>query len=453
MNIPRPVLALFPLCAFALLLAATRAEGAAPDGAPGEVPANLPVRLATLEWPPYVGSGLPDQGYAAVVVRAVFEEQGLPVQIDFYPWTRGLYLVASGEVDGLMPAYLQPSRFDRFQFSDPFPGGPLVMYKRRGDDLAFAADPGVDPEAALRGLSGKRVGVVRGYLNTPELDAADYLDREEVNDDAAVLRELVDGQVDLAVIDLRVAEYLIRNHYPDYAELIEPMFPVLRDFPLHVAFSRKSRRTEAIVTAFNRGLEAMRADGRLEALHQHYIVHPGAVDQQSEHVRAEAAATEFATRLRQTLMSAMKSGGPLAAVDVCHQDAPRIAAEVGSAHNVALGRVGVRLRNPANAGPAWAADALRDFQRRVADGEPAGDMRYAALAPDGSSYRTALGLQTEGPCLICHGPSVSAELTERIRSRYPDDEATGFAAGSLRGLLWVEAPVKTPGSSGESAKH
>jgi ABC-type amino acid transport substrate-binding protein len=78
----------------------------------------------------------------------------------------------------------------------------------------------------------------------------------------------------LAVIDRRVAEYLIRTQYPDYANKIEPMAPALADIPLYIAFSRKSPRMDQALTAFNKGLAAMRADGRVDALYQRYILNP-----------------------------------------------------------------------------------------------------------------------------------------------------------------------------------
>jgi ABC-type amino acid transport substrate-binding protein len=232
------------------------------------------VRLASLEWEPYIGTKMPDQGYVAALIRAAFAEQGMQVAIEFYPWARALHLARTGAVDGLMPEYFNPSREAEFEYSAAFPGGPLVLYKRRGDAIAFATDPAAHQDAALRALKDKRFGVVRGYLNTPVFDAASYLIKEEANDDATNLRKLVYGRIDLAVIDRRVAEHLIRTEYPDYAQRIEPMAPALADIPLFIAFSRKSPHKAQALAAFNRGLATLRADGRQAALYERYILNP-----------------------------------------------------------------------------------------------------------------------------------------------------------------------------------
>src|SRR5688500_15785549 len=86
------------------LLATALPVAAAPAAAAEPV-----VRLASLEWEPYIGPRLPDQGYAAALVRAAFADQGMKVEISFYPWARALHLARTGAVDGLMPEYFNPS--------------------------------------------------------------------------------------------------------------------------------------------------------------------------------------------------------------------------------------------------------------------------------------------------------------------------------------------------------
>jgi ABC-type amino acid transport substrate-binding protein len=241
---------------------------------PAPAKARPVVRLATLDWEPYIGERLPDQGYCAALIRAAYAEQGVDVRIEFYPWARALHLARTGAVDGLMPEYFNPSREAEFVFSDAFPGGPLVLYKRKADAIAFAADPLAHQDAALRKLVGKRFGVVRGYLNTPVFDAASYLAKEEANDDATNLRKLAYGRIDLAVIDRRVAEHLIRTDYPGYAAKIEPMDPPLADNPLYIAFSKKAPHLQRSRAAFNQGLASLRAKGAIDQLYERYILKP-----------------------------------------------------------------------------------------------------------------------------------------------------------------------------------
>ena len=164
--------------------------------------------------------------------------------------------------------------------------------------------------------------------------------------------------------------------------------------------------------------------------------------------RARAAAMAFSGRLRERLQGAMAEGGPVAAVEVCHDDAPRIAEAVMAEHGLRLGRVAIpgRNRNPAHAPDDWRLDALQAFQAAVDGGAPAGEqvMVLREGLPDGVALRMMRGIATEPGCLACHGSEVSPEVREAIAARYPGDRATGFAVGDLRGALWVEVPAGTP---------
>jgi hypothetical protein len=46
------------------------------------------------------------------------------------------------------------------------------------------------------------------------------------------------------------------------------------------------------------------------------------------------------------------------------------------------------------------------------------------------------------PCSQCHGTSIAPEIKAAIAASNPDDRATGFAAGDLRGALLVTRTVR-----------
>lgn len=176
---------------------------------------------------------------------------------------------------------------------------------------------------------------------------------------------------------------------------------------------------------------------------------PSADDADADLARARAAARDFSGQLRERLQGAMRDGGPVGAVAVCHEDAPTIANAVMAKHGVRLGRVALpgRNRNPAQAAGDWRLGTLQGFQQAVEGGAPAGD-QVAVLRdglPDGVALRMMRGIATESGCLACHGSDVAREVREAIIARYPGDGATGFAVGALRGALWVEVPTTVPG--------
>lgn len=142
----------------------------------------------------------------------------------------------------------------------------------------------------------------------------------------------------------------------------------------------------------------------------------------------------MASRLQTRLMSTMASDGPVAAIEVCANEAPAIAEAVEEEFDVRVGRTAHRLRNPDNTTPEWAA-ALAEAN--VA--EPGHWLRE-----DGTLVGWA-PIRVQAPCLSCHGQAdqLAPGVAEMLATRYPDDAATGYAEGDLRGWFWVEASPNT----------
>lgn len=168
--------------------------------------------------------------------------------------------------------------------------------------------------------------------------------------------------------------------------------------------------------------------------------------------RARAAALTFNNRLRGQLQAAMATGGPVTAVEVCHGEAPQIAAAVMQEHGVRLGRVALpgRNRNAAQAAGDWQLATLQAFARAVERGAAAGE-QLAVMRdglPAGVALRMMRGIATEPLCLACHGAHIAPEVRAAIDRHYPDDHATGFEVGDLRGALWVEVPAGEVSATG-----
>lgn len=127
----------------------------------------------------------------------------------------------------------------------------------------------------------------------------------------------------------------------------------------------------------------------------------------------------------------MSSGGPAAAIEVCRRQAPKIAKEVGRQHGLSIGRTSFKLRNPDNQPPAWAKELV---EQRIA--EP------TFLELENHSTGALLPIRLNAQCLACHGPpeKLADDVKQQLAQRYPNDQATGFQDGDLRGWFWIEVP-------------
>jgi hypothetical protein len=157
--------------------------------------------------------------------------------------------------------------------------------------------------------------------------------------------------------------------------------------------------------------------------------------------RARAMALQ--QRLRAELMEALEAGGPAGAVRVCRDRAETLTRVLGESARppAKLKRVTRKPRVPAHAPDEWEAQALDWFEGELADGgQLPEDWVQRLSGPGGLRYRYYQPIIVGPPCLTCHGPA--KELPDTVRAvlatLYPDDQATGYRAGDLRGLVRVE---------------
>jgi len=142
----------------------------------------------------------------------------------------------------------------------------------------------------------------------------------------------------------------------------------------------------------------------------------------------------FAGKLKPKLKSAIQSGGFVHAIDVCSVEAPKIAETLSAETGWDIKRVSLKARNKTSATPdTFERMVLEQFDERQANGEPASGMMFSDVV--GSEYRFIKAQGVQGLCLNCHGDSLQPEVKKAIAERYPDDMATGYSLGQIRGAF------------------
>lgn len=152
-----------------------------------------------------------------------------------------------------------------------------------------------------------------------------------------------------------------------------------------------------------------------------------------------AIAQQFGAELRAALQEAMAAGGPLAAIAVCEQDAPRIAREASERSGAAVGRTSTRTRNTDNHPDGHQHAVLNDFAAAMADGAQGASLERLEQLEDGRE-RYMRAIVIEPPCLVCHGAELAPEVAATLDAAYPQDTARGYQLGELRGAFTVTWP-------------
>lgn len=155
---------------------------------------------------------------------------------------------------------------------------------------------------------------------------------------------------------------------------------------------------------------------------------------------ARTAATALGSDLMTMLTQQLARGGPAAAIAVC-ADSAQLRTSRYQRAGIAVRRVGTRVRNPANTPDSLEAAVLTAFQADLAAGRlPADTAVLEALAGGHTRLRYLRPVRVQEPCLTCHGPATAIPDSVRaiLTQRYPDDQATGYAVGDLRGAVSVQ---------------
>lgn len=153
--------------------------------------------------------------------------------------------------------------------------------------------------------------------------------------------------------------------------------------------------------------------------------------QQAQLDRAKAAQKELGQSLVKALTGSIAKDGHAKSIDFCKKEAPVITEKVAETQGVKIGRTSSKLRNPANSGAVWTANAT----------DVAGEKQGVFAGPNGE-LGLIVPIPTAELCTSCHGDetAVSPEVATALEKSYPNDQARGFKEGDLRGWFWVEVP-------------
>jgi len=152
-----------------------------------------------------------------------------------------------------------------------------------------------------------------------------------------------------------------------------------------------------------------------------------------------SAIKALGAELKSTLQSAVKTDGPVKAISVCYEKAPKLAQKVSSEKGMEVARTSLKIRNELNAPDAWELSVLEQFEQRKAKGEPVKTIEYSETTTHNGNkvFRYMKAIPADDVCLMCHGETIADNLSAEINKLYPNDRATGFKKGDIRGAFTV----------------
>ena len=161
-------------------------------------------------------------------------------------------------------------------------------------------------------------------------------------------------------------------------------------------------------------------------------------------LKGRAASAALDDTLGARLARSLKESGPEGAMSVCAYQAQALADEVASKEGVKIKRTSLKLRNPANAPDAYEKEMLARFSADAREGSLPGESMDERRENGRKVFRYVKPLVVGPLCVTCHGRDgeIPAEVRRMLESRYPQDAATGYAAGDFLGIVSVVIPAE-----------
>ena len=158
--------------------------------------------------------------------------------------------------------------------------------------------------------------------------------------------------------------------------------------------------------------------------------------------QARGATRALVESLIGRLQDEIEAGGLAAAVSACNHEAlPLTAAQ--DREGLSIRRVSNRLRNPANRPDDYERNGLEELALAHSTGTLPPE-RWEIVEDQGRRELRYLRPIQIGPlCLGCHGTPADLDPTvlAQVQALYPEDQATGYALGDLRGAVSVRVAL------------
>jgi len=147
----------------------------------------------------------------------------------------------------------------------------------------------------------------------------------------------------------------------------------------------------------------------------------------------------FGKQLKTTLKAAISVDGINGGVQACKLAVPAINLQ-HKTDNWQVARTSLKVRNKANVADSWELKQLQLFEQKKVQGVNIKTLSASTIVTHkngAKEFRFIKAIPTQQLCLKCHGKNINTETLSLINELYPNDKATGFKLGDIRGAFSV----------------
>jgi len=244
------------------------------QGSADQVPrptADVPLIAVEDDWPPFAWvpqPGAPVQGFAVAVVRRVFQDAGVAVELRAVPFGRCMHEARTG-AGGVCFTAVQPAE----NKSRTLGKGMRRFYEPRA---IFARDTGGPGRPVGRGdLAGHSVGFHQAYHYADWFTQDQAIRRVPAGSDLALLQMLQRGRVDYVMFGASAGAWRLRTEATLRGARIRKVGEEPSGDGFWMAFSRQHPESPRLLQVFDRALRELQASPAYRELQRQHL--PGVV--------------------------------------------------------------------------------------------------------------------------------------------------------------------------------
>jgi polar amino acid transport system substrate-binding protein len=208
-------------------------------------------------WPPFLDPNQTNKGLIAEIATAAYATQGYELEITFVPWARAIKGVNNATFDLLLGTWLTEERTKFLLYSEPYLSNSIKFIKKKGNTFDYSG---------LESLSGKSIGIDRGYGYGDDFLNAKHFKRPEARNLISNIRKLIAGRIDLTLEDEIVARTIIAKEQPELLAAIEFSNTDYSSNTLHVTSGLANAKHKVFIEAFNKGLVEIKKNGTYDKI-------------------------------------------------------------------------------------------------------------------------------------------------------------------------------------------
>lgn len=197
--------------------------------------------LAGLPWAPFIGRGLPNQGFSVELVSEVFRQAGYETKMVFAPWKRVIDGIKTGEFDVNIAIWHSPQRQQYMAFSQPYFHNQMVVVSHTP---LYAQQSTLSKLLKLKG----KLGIMDDYAYS--IDILRYPNRHIYNQYPLLLRDIANRTLDFSVLDSLVAHFQIQQA-SNLKSSLQVSTTALESKSLHIAMLKDHPVAKQVLTDFN----------------------------------------------------------------------------------------------------------------------------------------------------------------------------------------------------------